>query len=347
MTCPPAPFQSRIRPAPRNGGFCMTDYWVWGGSPVRDEEGRWHLFASRWPKRYPFFEGYICFSEIVRAAADRPEGPYRFVEVVLPARGPDWWDGQMTHNPTIRKIGDEYVLFYIGATWNGPQPSAEELRQPAPRVCREIYRTIRIGIARAPSPAGPWRRYDRPILEPRPGKWDNTVVTNPAPVVTPDGRILLYYRSNTPNGLRIGLAAADRPEGPYRRVTDEPVLNLPDGNFVEDPFAWWNGACFEMLAKDMTGGITGEKHAGVHLWSRDGLDWRLAERPQAWSRRVLWDDGTTTVQGNVERPQLLFDDDGNPAYLFAATSDGPGGFRNARNTWTMVLPLGPASGTAY
>lgn len=28
-----------------------------------------------------------------------------------------------------------------------------------------------------------------------------------------------------------------------------------------------------------------------------------------------------------------------PTHLFAATADGPGGFRNADNTWNMVIPL--------
>lgn len=55
---------------------------------------------------------------------------------------------------------------------------------------------------------------------------------------------------------------------------------------------------------------------------------------------VKWDDGTTTVQGCLERPLLLFEH-GRPTHLFAATADGPGGFDRARNTWTTVLPLTP------
>ena len=70
---------------------------------VQGEDGRYHLFAARWPKELPFFDGYKVHSEVVRAASPTPEGPYEFQEVVLPARGAEYWDGRMTHNPTIRR----------------------------------------------------------------------------------------------------------------------------------------------------------------------------------------------------------------------------------------------------
>jgi len=118
-------FIDLIRPAPVGGGFAMEDYWVWCGSVIRGEDDRYHMFAARWPKALPFFDGYKTHSEVVRAVADTPVGPYEFQEVVLPVRGGEFWDGQMTHNPTIHKLGGTYLLFYIGATFPGPKPSAE------------------------------------------------------------------------------------------------------------------------------------------------------------------------------------------------------------------------------
>ncbi len=330
-------FIDRLRPAPVGGGFRMEGYWVWCGSVIRGEDGRYHMFASRWPKRYPFFEGYVFYSEVVRASADRPEGPYRFEGVVLPARGEGFWDGRMTHNPTIHKSGDTFLLYYIGSTYSGEAPGEEELRSGKAKLGRS-YDSIRIGLATSRSVLGSWKRPDRPILGPRPGKWDGKIVTNPAVCVRRDGSVLLVYRSNTPQGLRLGAARAATFEGPYERVSDEPVLQLEGGNFVEDPYIWESGQHFEMIAKDMTGGITGEKHAGIHAMSGDGLSWRLAPEPKAYSRAVRWDDGTLTTQGSLERPQLLFQD-GRPAFLFAATADGPGGFRAASNTWNLVIPL--------
>ena len=334
-------FIDLIRPAPVGGGFAMDDYWVWCGSVIRGEDNRYYMFAARWPKELPFFTGYITHSEVVRAVSDTPEGPYAFQECVLPAHDLAAWDGQMTHNPTIRKSGNTYLLFYIGATYDGPRPTAEDLHSNTDlRQCGEAYPNIRIGVATATSVSGPWTRSEQPILRPRPGKWDCSVVTNPAPCVLDDGRILLYYRSNTPDGLRIGAAMADDHRSEFRRVADDPVLVLDGGNFVEDPFVWRAGGRFEMLAKDMTGGLSGETHAGIHATSDDGLHWAVSSPAKAYSRRVAWDDGSVTVQGCLERPQLLLDDSGRPTYLFAATADGPGGFDRCSRTWNMAIPLG-------
>ena len=173
-----------------------------------------------------------------------------------------------------------------------------------------------------------------PILQPQPDAWDAALVTNPAPCLLPDGRIYLYYRSNTPQGLRIGLAEADAPAGPYRRKLDHPVL---EGFNVEDPFVWHDGKRFRMLAKDMTGEITGELLAGAAFESDDGINWRCLGK--GYSRTIRNENGGEFRFGSLERPQLLLNEHGEPEYLFAAVADGPGGFRNAAHTWNICAGI--------
>lgn len=64
----------------------------------------------------------------------------------------------------------------------------------------------------------------------------------------------------------------------------------------------------------------------------------LHGQPQGYSRTVRWDDGTVQTLGNLERPFLLFQN-GKPTHLFAAVSDGSDGFKDASDTWNMVIPL--------
>lgn len=310
---------------------------MWCGSVVRDDDGRYHMFASRWPRELPFFDGYRCYSEIVRAVADTPVGPFRYVETVLPARGEQFWDGQMTHNPAICRIDGKYVLFYLGSTYRGPRPTREELAVKNCRQAMESSVNYCIGMAIADRVEGPWQRLDEPVLRPRPGKWDQNVVTNPAPCVREDGSILLYYRSNTPAGLRLGVAGAQRLGAPFERLLDEPVIHFPSGH-VEDPFVWWNGQHFEMIAKDMTGEITGERGAGVRAVSSDGLHFDLADPVKAYSLRVRWDDGSATTQAHLERPSLLIEN-GKPVCLYAATGVGEYGFTFRETTWNVAIPI--------
>jgi hypothetical protein len=349
VTIPPClvPFRSRLLPACRRPALIDPDYWIWCGSAVAGDDGRFHLFATRWPKGVPFFSGYPIYSEIVRADADRPEGSYIMREVVLPDRGEDAWDGRMTHNPTIIRHQGKFLLFYIGSTFSGKRASAAALHAEdgdAMAQNRESYDNIRIGLAVADSVLGPWKRCDAPILNPRVGCWDSTITTNPAPCVAPDGSIYLYYRSNTPDGCRLGVSRAAAPadanwlNARFERICDDPIMRFDNGATLEDPFVWHNGTHFEMLAKDLAGEFTPEYHGGVHGWSLDGIVWQVAPDAQAYSRTVAWDDGTRSSLGSLERPQLLFQN-GTPTHLFAAAADGPGGFCKATDTWNLVMPL--------
>ena len=293
------------------------------------------MFASRWSNRYPMFEGYIMLSEIVRAWSSMMTGPYSFTEKILPSGNSADWDGRMAHNPTVVKYGSKYLLYYIASTYEQTVPEPELVKEGS-SFLNGIYQRIGIGMLIANHPTGPWKNIGKPILESRPGKWDSKLVTNPAPCITPDGTIYLYYRSNTPEGLRIGLAVAQTPEGPYERIQDDPVMQ---GITIEDPFVWHNGRCFEMIAKDMTGDLTGERHSGAHFESADGINWQVSDPPQAYSKTIHYTDGQTVTLGSLERPQLLLDDNNIPQCMCAAVADGPGGFRNADNTWNVVIPL--------
>ncbi|MEW6357274.1 MAG: glycoside hydrolase family protein [Planctomycetota bacterium] len=334
-------FIDRLLPAPVGGGFAMGNYWVWCGSVIRGEDGRYHMFASRWPRALAFSPHWLTNSEIVRAVSDTPEGPYQFAEVVLPVRGAGYWDGLMTHNPTIHKSGNTYLLYYTGTTYTGdiPTPDAQE-KHGSPKVI-EARANQCIGLATATSVQGPWTRRDKPILPPRPSKWDALMTTNAAPCVYDNGKILLVYKAvgHPKDLLRMGAAGADHFEGPYERLCDEPIFRFDKTNdHVEDAYLWRAGDHFELIMKDMRGGICGEARAGIHAASTGGVHWTISDPPKAYSLTVKWDDGSTTTQGHLERPQLLIQD-GRPTHLFAATADGPGGFNNSTRTWNMVIPL--------
>ena len=322
-----------LLPATSDSSFRMDGFWVWCGSAVKEEGKGYHLYAARWGKDYPMLPGYVFNSHIVHAFAETLDGPFHYVETVLPEK-PDAarWDGRMAHNPTVVKYKDEYLLYYIGSTYEGAPTPPETLKTDRSMMF-DVYNRICIGVARSSSPGGKWNICPAPVLEPRKGMWDENIVTNPAPCVLPDGRIFLYYRSNINSGCSIGLAVYDDPEGEPQRF-DTPIES--GGMSVEDPFVWHNGKYFEMIAKDLTGDLTGEYHSGAHFASEDGFHWEFTHK--AYSRKVTL-DGKEVTLGSLERPQILFDASGVQEALFAAVADGPGGFDHALNTWNQVFKL--------
>lgn len=334
------PIYHRLQPAPVQGGYKEENYFIWCGSCVKGEDGRYHLFASRWERNLGFGANWLFNCEVVRASSDTPEGPYRFEEVVLGRRKRTHFDGMNQHNPYIQYWNGTYYLYYMGTTYGGPIPTPEN--PPSSERVLEVWNNKRIGLATATSVFGPWKRLDKPLLEPRLGKWDSTVTTNPAVTILPDGTTYMIYKSREYAGatLQLGVAMADQPDGPFRRLSDDPILNFSDPDLhVEDPFLWYSDNRFHLLVKDdfknNSDGLTGEWGAGVYASSTDCLHWDI-HKGKAYSRTVNWDDGSQKQMTNLERPFLLIEDN-VPTHLFAAT--GIGKVWNFDHTWNMVIPL--------
>lgn len=342
--------QKKLMPIGRDNGFRMEDYWVWDGSIIEGEDGRWHMFASRWPKKYRMHPGWLFLSEIVRASSDTPEGPYAFEEVVLARRDPCYFDGQMTHNPSIRKCGDRYLLFYIGVSYGVPFPEdpAECPREgvgETDRWCREVWLRKRIGMAWSKSVFGPWERVDEPILKPRPGEWDRGTTSNPSPFVMEDGSIYLAYKSGfCPEGtnlqpFRIGLARAEAWDAPFERVLDDPILQPENpGTFLEDPFLWYAEGQFHIMMKELQGYESGHKGYGLYASSKDGRNWEWGDPITAYTRELPFKDGREEV-GQVERPQLVFQN-GKATHFTAASAYSAGDLQEVTDSWVSVIPLG-------
>jgi len=338
-------FHSRLLPAPRNGGFTQDDYWVWGSSVIKGEDNRYHMFVSRWLKYLPFHPGWMIASEIAHAVADRPQGPYHFSDVALPARGAQYWDGRSTHNPKILKSGDLYVLYYMGSTHPFADLKAGDgltLDSPYAIVARS---NKRIGIATSKSPYGPWQRRDAPILDTRPNTFYSFLTSNPSPWINEDGSVILLFKSRAykdsfpfQTSMKIGVATAPHFAGPYTVAVDHPIFGEEQFGEIEDPTIWKDAAGYHLLAKDQQGSITGMKHSGIHAISKDGIHWELASKPLAYTKSVRWDDGSEQTMGQLERV-FVFLQDGVATHLFFATMDGPGGFQNGTKSWNMVIPL--------
>jgi hypothetical protein len=181
------------------------------------------MFASMWTQDVAFTPNWLTNSRIVRAVAKKPEGSYTYAEDVLPPRGDGFWDGKMTHNPTIHRHGKTYLLFYTGTTYQGPIATAASPKlAPGSPLPIEARANQRIGLATAPSVLGPWTRSDRPLLDPRLTHWDRLMTTNAAPLVEKDGSVLLLYKSTThdKDTLKYGIARAKSPQGPYERLSE-------------------------------------------------------------------------------------------------------------------------------
>ncbi len=337
------PIKELMLPAPVGGGLKIDGYWVWDGSVIQGEDNKYHMFAARWKKEHGgMHPNWLLHSEIIRAKSDTPEGPFQFEEVVIPARGAQFWNGRSVFNSTIRRINGMFVLFYTGTTHpfcnNDPEASAV--------TCARANK--RIGIATSKSVYGPWDIKEAPALQTRPDCFDSFLTTNAAPCVMDNGNIFMMYKArayiekpyNKPlNGnMTFGMAYAESLDSGFKHMSDKPIFD--SSVEFEDPFIWHDKDGFNMIAKDMSGNACGEMYGGVHALSQDGINWEFEKDVAFYSRYVLWDDGQVRHMGNMERPFILFHKD-KPTHIYFSTSDGSfeGGFTDANDTWNMVIPL--------
>lgn len=338
------PLFHKLGKAYKAPAFECEDWWVWGSSVIKGEDGKYHMFVSRFPKSLPFHPGWMVASEIVHATSDVPQGPYKLSDIALTERGAQYWDGRSAHNPRILKAGDAYYLIYMGSTHPFDTPTARQLTLESP-WCIVARSNKRIGIAKSQSLYGPWTRIDEPILKTKPNTFYSFLTSNPSPIVETDGSVTMIFKGREYIGndkysdMALGIAKAKHIEGPYEvQNNNQPIFQVNGQGEAEDPFLWKDPNGYHIIFKDHVGKYTIESKAGAMAHSKDAIHWTIDKDAQSYSKTLEWEDGTVTTQGQLERPFILFEND-KPAYIFFATMDGPGGFDNATRSWNIVIPI--------
>lgn len=313
--------RAMIQPIPISAKFINDTSYIWCGTLVKSHvDHKYHLFYSRWPRKYGM-SAWVTSSEVAHAIADSPFGPFHFKDVALPYRGPGYWDGMYTHNPTVHYFNGKYYLYYAGNFGDGKITS--------PQLNWSHRNNQRIGVAIADDPNGPWKRFDHPLIDISADTTahDAQMVANPSVTQMPDGRFLMVYKAvarkkpQPAGGPVVHLTAiADKPEGPFIKQ-NKPIFTAGNSDFpAEDPFVWYQDNCYYAIVKDMKGVFTRAGRSLALFYSTNGLDWKLAKHPLVSDLTIHWANNTTQKLEALERPQLYFEN-GVPVVLLCAVNE--------------------------
>jgi predicted GH43/DUF377 family glycosyl hydrolase len=316
-------YKLNLHPVDKTSILESPDYYTWGASPIKGKDGKYHIFYSRWKKKYGFL-AWVTHSEIAHAVSKNPLGPYKFHDLSMPARGQQYWDGMNTHNPTIHYFDGKYYLYYTGNT--GDTKDSKTSLNVSHR------NNQRIGVAVAESPNGPWKRFDKPLIDISADStaYDALMTANPSITRMKDGKYLMVYKAVAKKrpgiwgGPVVHLCAiSDKPTGPFIK-NPNPIFTSTQSDFpAEDPYVWYQDGYYYAIVKDMKGSFT---HAGRSLalfYSENGLTWKPTDNCLLSTPEIHWKDGSVTKLQHLERPQLLIEK-GRPTALFLAadsTSD--------------------------
>lgn len=340
----------RVTVVPVENRFEDASWNIWCGSMVKGDDGKYHLFYSRWP-RETRHEGWISHSEIAHAVAEHPNGPYRYADVALAATDSLRWDGAMTHNPYIIKHEGKFYLYYIGT--KGKPLGIDERFKPYSMEWWKRRNTQRIGVAVSDSPFGPWKRMDNPLLSVSEDStaFDAMCVTNPAVCVGRDGKFVMLYKAVCKNGtykggkVRFSVAFSDTPTGPFvktHKLIFQPV-DERSSMVAEDPFVWYDKVNdkYYAIVRDVVNQFTGNQGGKLALMvSDDAIEWKPAKYPKVLPPVLTWSDGTTydVMKHNVERPFVFFDEEGKPLLLFGAFGVDAQGIRR-EHSFNACIPF--------
>jgi hypothetical protein len=292
------------------------DYYVWCLTVIKWNDGKYHGYYSRWPKELGH-NGWLVDCEIAHAVSETPEGPFRFVNVVLESRNTNGWDVINAHNPAVCVADGKIHLYYIANELKG---KLDDLSSPMDVKFREknwklIRNSQRIGVATATDPAGVFTRTPNPIVEPDNVLFKNIAV-NPA-VCYANGIFTMIMKGDDvgkESWFRIQLAGHSKSaEGPFV-FQQKPVY---DKMQTEDAGIWHDKrtetyymTCHVMEQPDL-----------ALFSSKDSYKWQEASQPIFMKKEFVMDNGEIWKPERVERPFVLTDDKGKAVMLYVAIAD--------------------------
>lgn len=307
-------FKDRLEPATEKNLFRTDGYYNWCSSVIKGDDGKYHLFYSRWEKKYTF-GGWLTHSEVAHAIASSPAGPWKYKETVLKGRGKGHWDAITAHNPKIKCFDGKYYLYYVATNMGDKDYTEAELIETArvryshPNWKNYLRPNQRTGVAVAESINGPWKRMDQPLIEPS-GPIE-TLTVNPAITKGKDGRYYLIIKGDKPNESRFvrnqAIAIADKPIGPFV-MQDKAVIDDLD---TEDVSMWYDAKRDNFYGVFHAHSFIGMVNSG------DGLNWKKATEYVLTPKSLNLSNGKTIIPDRLERP-FVYIENNEPQVLSLA-----------------------------
>ena len=311
--------------------------WMyWDGKILRGADGKYHMFADRWPHANGM--GAWVNSETIHATSSALLGPYTDQGYAF-NDGPDASSPHKGHNVTAAALPDG-------------------------TYCLIVNEIVPFTIFTATSLDGPWTnrghaQFDSngvQISIPQPG--DQHLESNVSFVVRPDGTFEVIQR----HGI---IATSSTLLGPYKiqkPTTTYPSAQTPPSNlatvypnrpkhlstaagapqnpesvyvYAEDPIIWYSGGQYHVIYDYPDDRIAYHLTSvdGIHDWTDQGLAFDPRESQKIFSNS----DGSVNSWYNVERPNVIMEN-GHVSYFTFAVSDVPKmGISGSSNDDTKVV----------
>lgn len=297
----------------------MKSWCYWDGSIVKDDKGKYHMYASRWSQSFPHGVGWTKNSKGIHAVSDNLYGPYKDKGLLYP----QWKEGK-GHNVVALRMHDGRYAIVISEITRG-----EVFVSDNPNGTFTILGEIKVdNNGFYPG----WSRYDE--LDDGAVKGNGVgFMANVMIFVRPDGRYMLLARHCVPMISDNGIL------GPYKVMADRAwwgVKGIPQCK-MEDPTIWYSDGLYHIVV-NYHGADT-----SFHLTSEDGIsNWK--NRGLAFGRNTKMfrhKDGTIEDWYTVQRPTVYMENGVVKAFNFSVIDvfKGKDLANDNHGSKIMVLPF--------
>ncbi len=263
----------------------LENWCYWDGKIVKDDEGRYHIYASRWHHAFTHRTGWKEDSKGIHAVSDHVMGPYEDKGLLWPH-----WQGGKGHNVIGLRMHDGRY-----ATVTSEITEGEVFVSESPDGPFELLGRIKVDF-NGFDPA--LARYER-----------NGRMANVKILLRPDGRYMIVPRSTATLISESGIL------GPYKIMSDRLYDKYPElpQTRNEDPTVWYSGGLYHIVYNHWPTGISYHftSEDGIHNWTYRGV----AFRKEAMVFRYT--DGTVNHWEMVERPTAYVEDGHVTHFIFS------------------------------
>ncbi|MBN8459343.1 MAG: glycoside hydrolase family protein [Verrucomicrobia bacterium] len=297
---------------PKNGleDATMTKWNYWDGQILKGKDGKYHMFASRWPQAKGHMNWYD--SKAVHAVSENLFGPYEDKGLLWP----DNEEGK-GHNVTALVLPDGRYAVVISETRPGNVFVSDSLD-------------------------GPWTYHGQMEVADNEfkhlGVKKNGFMSNVSIIVRPDGNFQIVSRSGAILISKNGILGPYVVQGPsiYQVMPwRQPLIGL------EDPVLWFSGGLYHIIVNKYN-----ERRA-YHLTSVDGIrDWKYrGVAYDATTDFARYSDGTVNHWHKLERPGVVIEN-GHVVALTLAVMDTPKNTQKGNNGHGSKVVVLPVDGAA-
>ncbi|PWJ57930.1 hypothetical protein CLV98_105110 [Dyadobacter jejuensis] len=299
-----------VVPRDPDNGIEDKDWSYWGGRPVEDPDGQYHMLVTRWPANATKGHWEWPNSTVAHAVAKKPTGPY-LVKDTLAYEAHQGYG----HNPDIILLNDGTFMLYSLINWEPTLFTSKSMNGPWSRL--GVITIDTLNLRDNPSL---FYRYQR----------------NLSGVHLDDGRFLFVTKAGA-----MMISQGVDPLGPYRVLTKalEGSWVIPEkyrNSNYEDPVIWKDDVQFHMIINAFL------DYRAIYLRSPDGIHWKFNPGTAYTPNNTRYQDGTQTHWYKLERPHVLQDGLGRATHLSLAVIDVPKADDLARDNHSsknIVIPL--------